>query len=53
MNELELTVLVTPEKLYEILSDLSDADTVKLMKRLIPDLAENYIDELETFIENL
>ena len=53
MNEVELTVIVTMDRIYDILSDLSDADTVNLIKRLIPDLAENHIDDLETFIENL
>lgn len=53
MDEVELTVIVTMDRIYDILSDLSDADTVKLIKRLIPDLAENHIDDLEHFIENL
>lgn len=53
MNEVELTVKVTTEQLYQILSELSDIDTVKLVKRLIPDLSDVYIDELERFIESL
>lgn len=53
MDEVELTVIVTMDRIYDILSDLNDADTVRLIKRLIPDLSESCIDDLETFIENL
>jgi hypothetical protein len=53
MNEVEVTVKISMDRIYEILSDLSDAQTVALIKKLIPDLGDSYIDELENFIGNL
>lgn len=53
MSEVEITVKINTDRIYDILSELTDAQTVALIKRLIPDLGESYIDELESFIGRL
>lgn len=53
MSEVEIRVRIDTDRIYDILSELTDAQTVAIIKKLVPDLGEVYIDELENFIEGL